>query len=84
VPVLGRYTVLMIFHAGFELQAVLLPSAPAGQHWYRVVDTHLPDGQDIVEPAQEVALDPADRYLVNPRSTVVLLARKPGRRAGDA
>jgi glycogen operon protein len=76
-PSLGRYVVFAIFHAGANLQPVRIPAAASGTRWHRVVDTSLPDGQDIVAPADEVRLDPADEYLVNPRSTVVLLARAP-------
>jgi len=65
----------MIFHAGVNLQPVRLPAAPTGTRWHRVVDTSLPNGEDLAAPVDEVALDPADEYLVNPRSTVVLLAR---------
>ena len=43
--------------------------------WYRAIDTSLPSGEDFAEPRKEIALDPADHYIVNPRSTVVLLAR---------
>jgi glycogen operon protein len=71
------YEVLLICHAGAALQPVQLPPAGAGRHWYRVIDTSLPDGQDIVEAGGEVLLDPADVYLANPYSTVVLLGRSP-------
>ena len=74
---LGRYAVLMIFHAGTELQPVRLPTPLPGTRWYRVLDTSLPDGNDIMAPKDEIVLDPADVYLVNPRTTVVLLARSP-------
>ncbi len=74
-PGLGRYRVLLILHAGDWLQPVRLPAADAGTCWHRVVDTSLADGQDIVEPADEVVIDPPEVYLVNPRSTVVLLGR---------
>jgi isoamylase len=75
---LGRYSLFLIFHAGTNLQPVSLPTAPARMRWYRVIDTHLPDGLDIADPGAEVPLDPDHEYLVNPRSTVVLLARAPG------
>ena len=75
---LGRYVVFAIFHAGADLQPVRLPPAGTGTRWHRVIDTSLPHGEDIVDPYHEVVLDPADAYLVNPRSTVVLLARAPG------
>jgi len=38
-----------------------------------VIDTSLSVGKDFVENGDEPLLDPADRYLVNPRTTVVLL-----------
>jgi glycogen operon protein len=76
-PQLGRYGLFIIFHAGLGLQPVRLPAAGAGTRWYRVVDTGLPDGADIADRGQEVALAPADAYLMNPRSTVVLVARAP-------
>jgi len=40
-----------------------------------VIDTSLPSGAGFLDPGQEIALDPPDFYLVNPRSTVVLLGR---------
>jgi hypothetical protein len=39
------------------------------------VDTSLPAGEDIVLPGAEVPLDPPGFYLVNARSTVVLIGR---------
>jgi len=76
-----RSSVFMIFHAGAALQPVRLPAAPPGTRWHRVIDTSLTDGQDFVDPAHEVVLDPVEDYLMNPRSTVVLLARAPDREA---
>ena len=37
-----------------------------------------PDGEDIVGPDDEVALDPANESRANQRSSLVLLARAPG------
>jgi glycogen operon protein len=71
----GAHGTLILLHAGDWLQNVVLPPADDGWRWQRVVDTSLPDGQDIVEPRHEVPLDPAEEYLVNARSTVVLRAR---------
>jgi isoamylase len=42
--------------------------------WYRIIDTSLPAGQDFAEQYTEVLIEPADHYLANPRSTVVLAA----------
>jgi hypothetical protein len=76
---LGRHVVFMVFHAGDRMQVVRLPATPSGKVWHRVIDTSLPGGADIVDPGEEVPLHPQDAYLVNPRSTVVLLARSPSR-----
>jgi glycogen operon protein len=44
------------------------------QRWYRVVDTSLPVGEDIV-PEEEAFFLPEITYVVRPRSTIVLVAR---------
>ncbi|RUL86865.1 glycogen debranching protein GlgX [Tautonia sociabilis] len=45
-----------------------------GRRWYRVVDTSLEEGSDIV-PQEEAAFLPDPMYEVQPRSTIVLIAR---------
>jgi glycogen operon protein len=62
-----------ILHAHHEPQWVTLPALEAGGRWRRIVDTSLAAGEDFAEPGREVALDPPDHYIANPRSTVVLL-----------
>jgi isoamylase len=69
----GRYFLYVIFHADCRLQPVAIPPAPGETKWHRVIDTSLPAGEDFREPGREILLRPADQYLVNPRSTVVLL-----------
>jgi glycogen operon protein len=71
----GQYFLYMILNADFHMQSVKIPPVPNGTCWYRVVDTSLPPGEDFLETGHEIPLDPADRYLVNPRSTVVLLGK---------
>lgn len=44
------------------------------RRWYRVVDTSLPEGEDIV-PQEEAVFLPDDTYEVPPRSTIILIAR---------
>ena len=39
-----------------------------------MVDTSLPAGEDFMDPGREIVLDPQGRYLVNPRTVVVLSA----------
>ncbi|MBZ5563469.1 MAG: glycogen debranching protein GlgX, partial [Acidobacteriia bacterium] len=64
-----------ILNAHFDLQWVKLPPLAPGRGWYRAIDTSLPSGEDFAEPGKETRIDPPDHYIVNPRSTVVLLAR---------
>ena len=45
-----------------------------GRRWYRVVDTSLPPGEDIV-PEEEAFFLPETSYTVRPRSTIVLVAK---------
>ncbi len=71
---LGEYCLYVIHNAHHELRTCRLPPV-ASCSWSRILDTSLPAGQDLVEPGHEVPLDPADQYLVNGRSTVLLLAR---------
>ena len=64
-----------ILNAHFESQWVTLPPLTTPRAWYRAIDTSLASGDDVAEPGQEVQINPADRYIASPRSTVVLLAR---------
>jgi hypothetical protein len=45
--------------------------------WHRSIDTSLPSGEDFLDAGQEVEIDPADHYIVNARSTVLLVAQQP-------
>jgi hypothetical protein len=65
----------MILNAHWNPQPVLLPKSRPGEHWYRVVDTSLPAGEDAMEAGREVMIDPPDRYIANGRSTVLLVGR---------
>jgi isoamylase len=72
---LPDYQLYFILNAEPWLQHVSLPKPPQGTRWYRVVDTSLPPGQDFLDPGQEIPLQPTDAYLINGRTTVVLIAR---------
>ena len=72
---MGVDRLFFILNGHFESQRVKLPPLAAPRTWYRAIDTSLAAGADFAEAGAEVRLDPADHYLVNPRSTVVLLAR---------
>lgn len=58
-----------------SLVYVRLPPLTEGLRWHRVLDTSLPPGLDFVVEGREVALEPDDHYLANPRSTVVLISK---------
>ena len=72
---LGHYRLLFILDEDTNLRYVTLPPLAPGARWSRLVDTSLPAGEDIVLPGAEVPLDPPGFYLVNARSTVVLIGR---------
>jgi glycogen operon protein len=71
----GDYTLFIILHADFRVQFVRLPAAPGGKRWHRVIDTSLKAGEDFLDEGQETPIDPPGQYIVNPRSTVVLIGR---------
>ena len=59
----------------FEWRPIEVELPPVeGKRWYRVVDTWLPEGEDIVSD-EEAAFLAEDVYEVRPRSTIVLIAR---------
>jgi len=72
---LGDYRLFFILNGGHDLQRANVPPLDAKKKWYRVVDTSLPAGEDFKVPGREMLLDPCDHYLINPRSTVVLIGR---------
>jgi isoamylase len=71
----GADRLFFIYNGNYESQWVKLPQLPTGEGWYRAIDTSLASGEDFLEAGQEVEIDPEDHYIVNPRSTVVLLAQ---------
>jgi glycogen operon protein len=73
---IGNYRIFLSYNADYLLHDVQLPALPEPMRWLRVIDTSLDAGEDFCDPGREVMLDPADRYLVNPRSAVLLLARE--------
>ena len=70
----GADRLFFILNSDHEPQWVRLPRLGADRAWHRAIDTSLASGDDFSEAGREVALDPADHYVVNPRSTVVLVA----------
>lgn len=70
----GSHLFLM-FNAGSEAVGFHVPAAPGGMHWYRAVDTYRAAPEDIAPPGQAPRLG-ADRYQVEPRSSVILATRR--------
>jgi glycogen operon protein len=68
-------SLFFILNADYRNQWVVLPPSGGSYAWHRIIDTSLPPGQDFAEPDAEVRIDPADYYIANARSTVVLVAR---------
>jgi isoamylase len=72
----GVDRLFFILNGDFREQVVKLPPLEAGRRWHRALDTSLPPGPDFADPGAEVPLNPPTEYIVNPRSTVVLLCRR--------
>ena len=70
----GVERLFFILNADYNAQWVRLPQLPSGQSWYRAIDTSLGGGDDFADAGREVRIDPGDHYIVNPRSTLLLLA----------
>ncbi len=73
----GVDRLFIILNGDYEPQWIGLPQLGADRGWHRAIDTSLPSGEDFLEAGQEVEIDPAGHYIVNPRSTVVLFAQQP-------
>jgi glycogen operon protein len=73
----GVDRLFFVLNGHYEPQRISLPALNAGRAWHRSIDTSLPGGEDFMEAGQEVKIDPADHYVVNPRSTVALFAQQP-------
>jgi len=71
----GADRLFFILNGDFRSRFVRLPPLGPGRRWHRAIDTSLTAPQDFADSGDEVALNPQDQYIANPRSTVVLLAR---------
>jgi isoamylase len=71
----GDYFLFLILNGDYREREVMVPPLPSGLRWRRAIDTSLPAGEDFVDDGAEPLPDPADRYLVHPRTTVVLLGK---------
>jgi glycogen operon protein len=72
---IGDYLLFWIVNTDHRAQWVQLPVPVRGERWYRIIDTSLASGDDFADPGEELLLNPADHYIANARSTVLLLGR---------
>ncbi len=71
-----EYGFFGIFNAGPDSHKVRLPELPHHRKWYRKIDTSLEPEEDFMEQGEEVMISPPDFYVVNPRSTVLLIGQR--------
>jgi glycogen operon protein len=69
----GDVPIYVASNAFWEPLTIQLPEVE-DHRWYRVVDTSLPSGEDIVTEEEAFFL-PEITYVIRPRSTIVLVAR---------
>jgi glycogen operon protein len=66
--------IYVMFNSHWQPQQFTLPNRDWERRWRRLVDTSLPSPEDIVDDHDTVCLSPADQYIVNPRTTVILMS----------
>ena len=71
----GPYFLFLALNGEYRQREVMVPPLPSGFRWRRAIDTSLAAGEDFMDDGAEPLPDPANRYLVNPRTTVVLLGK---------
>jgi glycogen operon protein len=64
-----------MINAHWENHSYDLPKLEKGIRWFRKVDTGLNTPNDITETGNEVDIEPQCHYIVNQRSTVILIAK---------
>jgi hypothetical protein len=70
-----KHALGLLFNAGTG--AFCLPSLPAGVQWHLAVDTFCETSHDIVAAGMEDFLKSPQTYLLKPRSSAILLTRRP-------
>jgi isoamylase len=68
----------LLFNAGAEAVDFCLPSLPTGVQWHLAVDTFCITSHGMFATGKEELLKYPHTYLLNPRSSAILLARRPG------
>jgi glycogen operon protein len=64
-------------NAGTDAVDFHLPPPPPGCQWRLAVDTFVETPFDLLAPGEEPLLKYPQTYLLKPRSSAILLARKP-------
>jgi len=72
---LGSYYLFFVLNGDYNSRNVAIPPLKNSLRWHRAIDTSLPAGEDFLDSGAEPMLDPQGSYLVNARSTVVLVAK---------
>ena len=67
----------LMFNAGMDAIDFHLPPPPPGSPWRLAVDTFVETPFDLLAPGEEPLLQYPQTYLLKPRSSAILLARKP-------
>ncbi len=68
--------IYVIVNAYWEKLKFELPRTHNESRWHRFVDTALKPPRDITKPGKEVVLNNQNKYNVEPRSVVVLVAKR--------
>lgn len=66
--------VLLLFNAGAESICFSIPSLPAGKLWRLTVDTSRSAPDDLFEPGDEPAMRGRSGFLLEPRSSAILVS----------
>jgi glycogen operon protein len=67
----------LMFNAGADAVDFRLPPISSGAQWHLAVDTFSETPHDLFGPGKEPPLQYPQTYLLRPRSSAILLARKP-------
>ncbi len=71
---LGRYYLYFVINPDINAYSIKLPQYDQIQ-WYRVIDTSMPSGDDILEIGKEIVISSNDAYISRPRSVIAILGK---------
>ncbi len=75
----AQRTLCLMFNAGAEVVDFGLPPVLHGARWHLAMDTSHETPEDLFAAGDEPVFDHAHSYHLNPRSSVILVARPPTR-----